>query len=153
MRILIGRLAAFATISFLVACGGGGDGGTGNGGSDDVLMAANGSTSFAGTAGVALAGERPSVKVTDAATGAPKPGVSVSFAVTAGGGSLSGASQTTNAEGIATVGGWTLGNVAGANSVRAQVSGGNAVVQNFTATGAAGAAARQCRREYLGAGD
>lgn len=141
MRTLVGRFAVLAAAStFLVACGGGG--GTDDGGSESLRIAANGNTSFSGTAGTALTGGVPSVKVTDEATGTPKAGVGITFSVTGGGGTLAGATQTTNAEGIATVSGWTLGTAAGANSVRAVVSSQNSLVQNFTATGAAGAAAR-----------
>lgn len=50
----------------------------------------------------------PSVIVKDAA-GDPVSGVTVTFAVTQGGGTITGATQVTNAAGIATVGGWTLG--------------------------------------------
>lgn len=49
-----------------------------------------------------------SVRVTDAG-GNPKPGVAVTFAVTSGGGSISGPTATTDASGIATSGSWTLG--------------------------------------------
>ena len=41
------------------------------------------------------------------------PGVSVTFAVATGGGSVTGGSATTDATGIATVGSWTLGTTAG----------------------------------------
>ncbi len=60
----------------------------------------------------------PSVIVTDA-TGIPVSGISVTFAVTSGGGSISGAVATTNAQGIATVGSWTLGTSLGANTLSA----------------------------------
>jgi hypothetical protein len=50
----------------------------------------------------------PSVLITTP-TGQPMEGVSVTFAVTAGGGSVSGANAVTDASGRATVGGWTLG--------------------------------------------
>jgi hypothetical protein len=48
------------------------------------------------------------VRVTDAG-GNAKPGVAVTFAVTAGGGSLSATTATTNASGDAVSGSWTLG--------------------------------------------
>ena len=143
MRTLVGRVATLATAAtLLAACGGGGDKGTGGNGSTTLAIAANGGTSFAAAAGTALSGDRPSVKVTDASNGTPKAGVSVTFAVTAGGGSLSGATQTTDANGVATVGGWTLGTTAGANSVRANVTGQASVSTNFTATGNPGAPTR-----------
>ena len=50
----------------------------------------------------------PSVLVTDA-HGNPVQGVSVTFAVASGGGSVTGATATTGADGVATVGPWTLG--------------------------------------------
>jgi hypothetical protein len=53
----------------------------------------------------------------------PVPGVSVAFAVTAGGGSITGGVTTTNASGIATVGTWTLGPALGANTLTATASG------------------------------
>ncbi len=46
-------------------------------------------------------------------------GLAVNFAVTAGGGSLTGASTTTDTSGIATVGSWTLGLTPGLNTVAA----------------------------------
>ena len=142
MRNLVGRAATLVAAALLSACGGG-DGGTGTKDDAAMALAANGLTSFTGNAGLALAGDRPSVKVTNAETGAPRAGVSVTFTVTGGGGSLAGATRTTDADGVATVGGWTLGNTAGANAVRASVTDGSVVrTQDFTATGTAGAAAR-----------
>lgn len=102
-------------------------------------VAANGSSTFNSTAGVPLAGSLPSVKVTTA-SGTAVPDVDVVFAVTAGGGSIGGANAKTNADGIATVFSWTLGPVAGTNTLTATVSGLTPVT--FTATGVAGAAAR-----------
>jgi alpha-tubulin suppressor-like RCC1 family protein len=51
----------------------------------------------------------PAVILTDN-YGNPVAGASVTFSVLSGGGSITGASPTTNADGIATVGSWTLGN-------------------------------------------
>jgi hypothetical protein len=79
----------------------------------------------------------PSVIVRDG-QGSPIPGVGVSFAVTAGGGSLTGGSATTGANGIATVGSWTLGVAPGLNGLTASVAGLPSVT--FTATGAGGGA-------------
>ncbi len=64
----------------------------------------------------------PSVIVRDS-NGNPRSGVSVTFAVASGGGSITGANPATNAAGIATVGSWTLGSSAGANSLSATVAG------------------------------
>lgn len=76
----------------------------------------------------------PSVIVTDAA-GVPVPGVSVTFAVTAGGGSLEGAAAITNVNGIAAVTSWRLGSAQGPNTVTATAAGlaGSPVVFNATA--------------------
>ena len=64
----------------------------------------------------------PAVKVTDN-LGEAAPGVPVTFAVTGGGGSITGATTTTDGNGIATVGSWTLGTTAGANTLSATVTG------------------------------
>lgn len=63
----------------------------------------------------------PSVLVTDA-SGNPVSGVTVTFTVTAGGGSVTGATATSNANGIATVGSWTLGPNVGTNNNTLQAS-------------------------------
>ena len=79
----------------------------------------------------------PSVKVITRATQAGAAGVAVKFAVATGGGSITGASQTTDGNGIATVGSWTLGPVAGDNTLIATASAavtGSPVT--FTASGA-----------------
>jgi hypothetical protein len=62
---------------------------------------------------------RPAVRVTDSA-GGPVPGIVVTFAVTGGGGSVQGASQTTGADGVARVGRWTLGGEPGSNTLEAR---------------------------------
>ncbi|MES2123199.1 MAG: Ig-like domain-containing protein [Gemmatimonadota bacterium] len=74
----------------------------------------------------------PSVLVTDA-YGNPVPGVTVTFTVTLNNGVVTGANPVTDAEGIATVGGWTLGSTVGVNQVTASVSGANSLV--FVAQG------------------
>jgi MBG domain/Right handed beta helix region len=84
-------------------------------------VAANGSAATTGIAGAPLAGALPSVRVSDGSNGVA--GVTVTFAITAGGGSLSGASVVTDASGIATLGGWLLGANAGMQSVRATAAG------------------------------
>jgi hypothetical protein len=60
----------------------------------------------------------PAVRVEDS-FGNGVPGVPVTFAVTGGGGSVTSATTTTNASGIATVGSWTLGPSAGTNTLTA----------------------------------
>ncbi len=64
----------------------------------------------------------PAVVVRDR-TGAPVAGVAVTFAVTAGGGSATGLSTTTDATGVATVGSWTMGATPGENRLVATVAG------------------------------
>ena len=64
----------------------------------------------------------PSVTVKDARN-RPVPGVAVAFAVTGGGGSVTGGSATTDAAGIASVGSWKLGGTAGENWLSATSAG------------------------------
>src|SRR5207247_829598 len=68
----------------------------------------------------------------------PVANVAVTFAVVSGGGSVTGASQLTNASGLATLGSWTLGTSAGTNTLTATTSGLSPVA--FTATGTTGGA-------------
>jgi hypothetical protein len=63
----------------------------------------------------------PSVRVSDGA-GTPLGGITVTFTVLSGGGTVVPTSVTSNANGEATVQSWTLGPVAGTNKVRAAVS-------------------------------
>src|SRR2546423_4012558 len=74
-------------------------------------IAANSSVTLAAAPGTAVA-ELPSVLVRDA-SGAPLQGAAVVFAVTSGGGVVTGGNARTNTSGIATVGSWTLGAAAG----------------------------------------
>jgi len=83
-----------------------------------VISAGNSQTTAAGTP-VPVA---PAVRVTDGADN-PVPGIRVSFAVTAGGGSVTGAQPLTNAQGIATVGQWTMGTAIGQNALSATIDG------------------------------
>ena len=80
----------------------------------------------------------PSVVVKDA-NGLVLSGITVDFAITAGGGSVTGATQVTDGQGIATVGSWKVGQAAGVNTMTATVSTLQAVT--FNATGTAGPAA------------
>lgn len=88
----------------------------------------------------------PAVLVRDAGN-TPVPGVQVDLVVTSGGGSVTGGTTTTNAQGIAAVGSWTLGSGPGTNTLTATVAGpgiaGNPVT--FTATGQAAAYAIDVR--------
>lgn len=78
----------------------------------------------------------PAVRVVNSA-GQPLVGVTVQFAVTRGGGSVSGAIKVTGADGIARVDKWTLGGSPGTNTLTVTVPGGGfagSPVQ-FSATG------------------
>jgi hypothetical protein len=92
---------------------------------------------------------RPAVRVTDAGSN-PVSGAAVAFAVASGGGSLTGGTATTNTNGIAQVGSWTLGNAPAKNTIIATVTGagiaGNPVT--FSDTGAA--AAYNIQIQYYG---
>jgi hypothetical protein len=102
-----------------------------------AASAGNGQSATVGTA-VTIP---PGVLVTDANNN-PISGFSVSFSVYSGGGSVTGASATTDASGIATVGSWTLGTTAGSNSLRATASGLSGSPVTFTATGVAAPAVK-----------
>ena len=83
----------------------------------------------------------PSVKVTDA-SGNPVSGQLVTFA-TVGGGSVSGETQTTNAQGIATVGSWTIGGSAGVEyQLTASAPGLSGSPVTFSTTATAGSAGK-----------
>jgi hypothetical protein len=82
-----------------------------------AVMTPNSPTSQSGTAGSPVSAP-PSVTV-KTPTGRAITSLPVNFAVTAGGGSLTGASTATDASGIATVGSWTLGSAAGLNTATA----------------------------------
>lgn len=75
----------------------------------------------------------PSVLVTDQ-FGNPFAGKTVTFAVTAGGGSRSPATVDTGADGIATLTSWTLGGSVGVNTLTASVSGLTGSPITFTAS-------------------
>lgn len=98
-----------------------------------AVAAGNAQSATTGTA-VPL---RPAVLVTDRA-GRGVANMAVIFEVLSGGGSVTGADQVTNANGIATVGGWTLGAV-GPQQLNARVLGLPVVAFNATATAPQGA--------------
>ena len=64
----------------------------------------------------------PAVKLDDQYQN-PTPNLTVTFAVTGGGGSITGAVATTNPQGVATLGSWTLGTTIGPNTLSATASG------------------------------
>jgi leishmanolysin len=112
-------MVVVAAAGVIAACGGGG-GGTQPPG-PPANIAANSTTSQTGLTGNSVT-TLPSVKVTDA-DGRAVPGASVLFQLTGGGGSIGGAVATTNSSGVASLGSWTLGPSAGANTVDASGNG------------------------------
>jgi hypothetical protein len=114
----------------------------GCGDSSSKTVGPNGSASMQAVAGAsaqtALVGNTvpaaPAVVVRDG-NGNVMAGQTVTFAVTAGGGSVANSTTTSNAQGVATAGAWTLGPSAGTNVVEARMAG-VAPVQ-FTATATA----------------
>jgi adhesin/invasin len=102
-----------------------------------VSMVAISQTTQAAAIG-ANVGDPPAVIVRDA-QGAPVSGVVVTFGVTAGGGSVVGSPDTTNANGVAALTSWKLGDVVGPNTVTATAAGLPSVT--FTATATAGSPA------------
>ena len=123
------RLVALTSAVLAAACGG--DNG-GPSGTQPTSIAISGGNSQAVKYGTAVP-TPPSVVVTNAA--GPMPGVTVTFTAAAGGGTVSGGSVTTNAQGLATVGGWVLGPTPGTNTLKAAA--GNISV-NFDATAITG---------------
>jgi hypothetical protein len=80
--------------------------------------------------------EPPAVRVLDAAD-IPVPGYTVTFAVTVGGGSVTGGAAVTNEAGIASVGSWTLGPTEGPNALTATAGTLQGSPVTFSATAAA----------------
>lgn len=77
----------------------------------------------------------PAIQVVGVYSQTPIAGASVAFTITDGGGTLSGAVATTDAQGFASVGSWTLGPVAGANQITATVAWPGSPSVTFAATG------------------
>jgi len=127
------RSAALSLLAVQLSCGG----------SDSsapavaATIAANSAIALTGSPGATVT-DRPSVIVRDQSE-SPLGGVTVTFAVTSGGGSLTGASAVTDASGIATVGSWTLGSAIGSNTLTAST--GSLPPVTFTATDPCAAAA------------
>ena len=112
--------------------------GTAGNASTIALDAGNGQSAVAGSALVV----DPSVKVTDSG-GNPVQGIAVTFAVASGGGTITGGNATTNINGIAAVGSWTLGTQAGSNTLTATSTGLSGSPVTSPATGVAGPAHRR----------
>lgn len=129
LRTIVSSLPPVGLLVLQLSCGGDA---SGPGTSVATSIAPNSVTTLTAPPGTQVA-DLPSVLVKDA-SGAPMTGVPVTFAVTSGGGSISGASATTNSLGIATVGNWTLG-AAGGNTLSATT--GALPPVKFTACGTA----------------
>lgn len=99
-----------------------------------AVLAGDGQAAQAG----ASVDTRPSVRITDS-FGNGVAGASVAFTVAEGGGSVTGAVAVSGADGVATVGSWTLGTTVGTNRLTASSSGLAGV--SFAATSVPGAAA------------
>lgn len=94
-----------------------------------VAIRISGQQGFIGLVGQIVT-PAPSVLIVDT-FGNPVPGTTVTFSASSGGGSVTGATAVTNANGIAQVGTWTLGPTVGSNTLTAQAAGGASLV--FTA--------------------
>lgn len=135
--LLQSRVALVLGLVATLACSGGTDSPTAPPTASRIASVS--STTLSGIAGTAVVAP-PSVRITSA-SGAGVGGVSVTFAVTAGGGSATGTSVTSGADGVATVGGWTLGTTVGANTMTATAAGLQDSPITFIATGTEGAPA------------
>jgi hypothetical protein len=91
----------------------------------------------------------PTVIVRDQ-NGNPMVGVVVTFAVVSGGGTATGLTPTTDSNGLASVGSWTLGVVPGANTLSATLAGVSGSPLTFTATSGLGLTQR-ARWRHMGA--
>ena len=130
-RPLVASLLAAAVL----AAGGGEDGGEPSGPSNDTVATLTASSAASQPAPVGTAVAAPPTVVARNGEGQPVAGATVTFTVTAGGGTLGSTSAQTDAGGVATAGSWTLGTTAGANTVTAAAG---SITTQFTATGTPG---------------
>jgi len=114
LRSIFFSLPPVGLLLLQISCGGGDASGPGK---QAANIIAHSSTTLTGSPGTQVT-ELPSVLVSDA-SGHPLAGTPVTFTVTGGGGTVTGGSATSDASGIATVGSWTLGTGAGANTLSA----------------------------------
>lgn len=134
MRTVVRRHVGLCFLVAATACGG----------SDGATPPAdvNTLTRNAGDGQTAAVGEAapvaPSVRITNQ-NQTPVPNIAVTFTVASGGGQITGGSTTTNANGVATVGGWTMGTAPGPNTLTASATGVNGSPVTFAATATAGA--------------
>lgn len=108
--------------------------GDGTGPQAETSIAASSGNNQTAVAGAVLANPNV-VRVTQ--DGTPQSGASVTWAVTAGGGSVASATSTTDSDGLASTL-WTLGATAGANVLEARLSGATGSPVVFSATGTSG---------------
>ncbi|HUQ19575.1 MAG TPA: hypothetical protein VM099_08175 [Gemmatimonadaceae bacterium] len=136
MKTAFVRNFRFAPAFLLLAYTNCGGDGKSSGPAEATAIAANSAATITAVAGTPVT-PPPSVIVRDQ-NGDPFGGAAVTFSVVSGGGTIIGGSAVTDASGVATVGGWTLGKTAGANVLTA-TSGTLSVT--FNATGTVGPAA------------
>jgi hypothetical protein len=115
LRSIVSSLPPVGLLALQLSCGGGDSSGPAAAAAN---IAANSSVGFTAPPGTQVTNP-PSVLLSDQ-KGAPVAGVVVTFTVTSGGGTVTGATATSNASGVATVGSWTLGTAAGSNTLSAQ---------------------------------
>jgi hypothetical protein len=133
MRLHLVRVLVLAVVSLgLAACGGGGGGGhkPPPGPASITIVSGN---SQSGSVGAELPAAL-TVRVTDSGA-RPVAGATVTWTVTAGGGTVTPNTATTDSSGTADTR-WTLGTTAGANRVTATVAGISGVMFEATATAA-----------------
>jgi len=128
----------FSLLFSVLAAGCGGGGGDAPAPPDltPTSITAQAGATQTGTVNVAVA-TLPAVRV-GTRDGTAVAGIAVTFSVVSGGGSVSGASATTNASGVATAGGWTLGNTVGEQRLSARSPGLPEVTFSATAAPAPG---------------
>jgi Tol biopolymer transport system component len=132
------RIAALVLATALTALIQGCDGSTEPQPQPVINLKATTSTSFTGTVGTDVQ-PAPSVRATNE-LGQPVQGVTITFKVVSGGGTIGGGTVTTADDGAATLGKWTLGTAAGTQTVSAGVADEPAVT--FTALATAGPVAQ-----------
>lgn len=119
---VVATLGTLSSVSFVA---------TANAGAPATLNILAGNNQTVGVS--AAVSIKPSVRVFDAFSN-PVAGVVVTFAVTAGGGTVTGGTQTTDVNGIATVGSWTMGSVSGTNTLSVSTNASGVTPISFTAT-------------------
>lgn len=130
MRSIVSSLPPVGLLALQLSCGGGDSSGPGPVAAN---ITANSSVAFTALPGTPVT-NLPSVLLSDT-KGTPVAGAVVTFTVTSGGGTVTGATATSNASGVATVGSWTLGSAAGANTLSAQTGSLPAVTFSACGTG------------------